>query len=56
LPTEPERLVVNTGPLIALGRVEALDIVGRLPIKFIAPAQVGGEIAAGSRLGHPGIR
>jgi predicted nucleic acid-binding protein len=53
LPTAPELLVVNTGPLIALGRVDALEIVGKLPIKFVAPSQVAGEIEAGSRLGHP---
>jgi hypothetical protein len=27
LPTEPERLVVNTGRLIALGRVNSLDVI-----------------------------
>jgi predicted nucleic acid-binding protein len=53
LPTAPERLVVNTGPIIALGRVDALDIIGQLPIKFVAPTQVADEIAAGARLGHP---
>jgi predicted nucleic acid-binding protein len=53
LPTAPELLVVNTGPIIALGRVEALEIVGQLPIKFIAPVQVADEIAAGAKLGHP---
>lgn len=53
LPTAPEQLVVNTGPLIALGRIDAFEVVGQLPIKFIAPPQVAGEIEAGSRLGHP---
>jgi predicted nucleic acid-binding protein len=53
LPTATELLVVNTGPLIALGRVDALDLIGKLPIKFIAPTEVAGEIQAGSRLGHP---
>jgi predicted nucleic acid-binding protein len=53
LPTAPEFLVVNTGPLIALGRVDAFEIVHRLPIKFIAPSQVAEEIEAGVRLGHP---
>jgi hypothetical protein len=28
------------GPLIALGRIEAFDIIGQLPIRFIAPRQV----------------
>lgn len=53
MPTAPEPLVVNTGPLIALGRVDALGIIGQLPIKFIAPLQVADEIAAGALLGHP---
>ena len=53
MPTEPERLVTNTGPLIALGRVKAFEIVGQLPFKFIVPAQVADEIATGARLGHP---
>jgi predicted nucleic acid-binding protein len=53
LPEEADRLVVNTGPLIALGRVDALDIISRLPMRFLAPVQVAEEIAAGVRLGHP---
>jgi predicted nucleic acid-binding protein len=53
LPTAPELLVINTGPLIALGRVDALDIVSKLPITIVAPLDVAGEIEAGSRLGHP---
>jgi predicted nucleic acid-binding protein len=53
LPEEADRLVVNTGPLIALGRVDALDLISRLPIRFLAPALVAEEIAAGARLGHP---
>jgi predicted nucleic acid-binding protein len=52
-PTEPERLVVNTGPLIALGRVGAFEIIGRLPIAFVIPADVAREIEAGIRAGHP---
>lgn len=53
LPPAPEYLVVNTGPLIALGRIDAFEVVGQLPIKFIAPSQVAAEIETGSRLGHP---
>jgi predicted nucleic acid-binding protein len=33
--------------------VDALEIVGKLSIKFVAPSHVAGEIEAGSRLGHP---
>jgi predicted nucleic acid-binding protein len=53
LPAVPEPLVVNTGPLIALGRVDAFDFIQRLPLRFISPTQVASEIAAGVRLGHP---
>ncbi|HEY4562574.1 MAG TPA: hypothetical protein VIJ36_06320 [Thermoanaerobaculia bacterium] len=35
-----ERLVVNTGPLIALARIEALDVVGRLPFELICPQEL----------------
>jgi hypothetical protein len=52
LPAAPEVVVVNTGPLVALGRVQAFDIIGALPIKFITPTEVAEEIAAGVRLGH----
>jgi predicted nucleic acid-binding protein len=33
-----------------------LDIVGKLPIKLVAPSQVAEEIESGSRLGHPVTR
>jgi predicted nucleic acid-binding protein len=52
LPAAPEILVVNTGPLVALGRVQAFDVIHALPIKFVTPAEVADEIAAGVRLGH----
>ena len=50
-----ERIVVNTGPLIALARIEALDIVGRLPFEFICPQEVRDEIDQGAEVGHPPI-
>jgi predicted nucleic acid-binding protein len=53
LPGDAERLVVNTGPLIALGRASALDVIRQLPIAFIAPVQVADEVRAGALLGHP---
>lgn len=55
LPSAPEELVVNTGPLIALGRIDAFDFIGQLPIRFTTPRQVSDEIEVGSRLGHPVI-
>jgi uncharacterized protein len=53
LPTAPEELVVNTGPLIALGKIGVFDLIKRLPMRFSTPRQVADEIEAGARLGHP---
>ncbi len=53
MPSAPENLVINTGPLIALGKIEAFDLVQQLPIRFSTPRQVAGEIETGARLGHP---
>ena len=47
-----ERLVVNTGPLIALHRAEALDVAGRLPVGFLCPFEVREELLEGVRHGH----
>jgi len=47
-----ERLVVNTGPLIALQRADALDVVGRLPFEFFSPIEVRDELLEGVRYGH----
>jgi predicted nucleic acid-binding protein len=55
-PSAPERLVINTGPLISLGRVGALDLVAQLPIAFVAPQEVAAEIDAGAVRGHPVTR
>jgi len=53
LPNGVERLVINTGPLISLGRAGALDIIEQLPIRFLAPQEVAQEIEAGERTGLP---
>jgi hypothetical protein len=53
LPSAPEELVVNTGPLIALGKIGAFDLIRQLPIRISTPRQVADEIEAGARLGHP---
>lgn len=50
-----ERIVVNTGPLIALARIEALDVAGRLPFTFICPREVRDELDRGAEAGHPHI-
>lgn len=50
-----ERLVVNTGPLIALQRADALDVVGRLPFEFLSPIEVRDELLEGVSHGHPPV-
>lgn len=45
-------MVVNTGPLILLGKIGALDFVGRLPVKFCCPPAVLGELEAGRARGR----
>lgn len=50
-----ERIVVNTGPLITLARIDCLDVVGRLPFEFLCPEQVRKELDQGERVGHPRI-
>jgi predicted nucleic acid-binding protein len=47
----PNSVVVNTGPLIALARAEALDLIGRLPFRFVAPQEVRNELAEGMAVG-----
>jgi uncharacterized protein len=51
-----EPIVVNTGPLITLERIEALEVVGRLPLGFVCPQEVRDEIDQGSAVGHPEIK
>lgn len=48
-----ERIVVNTGPLIALARMEAIDVAGQLPYEFLCPSEVRAELEAGAAVGHP---
>jgi predicted nucleic acid-binding protein len=50
-----EQIVINTGPLIVLSRIEALDIVGHLPYRFICPDAVRLELDKGESAGHPRI-
>jgi hypothetical protein len=51
-----ERIVVNTGPLLALAQGEALDLAGHLPYLFICPGEVRAELDRGAALGHSEIR
>ena len=48
-----DRIVINTGPVIALTRADALEVLARLPLEFVCPPQVEDEIKSGAALGHP---
>jgi len=48
-----DRLVIDTGPLIALAEADALDIIGNLPIEIVAPDEVRRELDTGVSSGHP---
>jgi len=50
-----ERVVINTGPLITLDRIGALDIPGRLSLSFVCPTEVQEELDEGYRGGYPRI-
>jgi len=47
-----ERIVINTGPLIALARMDALDVIGQLPLEFLCPAEVKDELDEGAAQGY----
>ncbi len=52
MPSAAERVAIDTGPLISLGRAGALDLVQQLPVRFLAPQEVAEEFAVGRRAGH----
>ncbi len=47
-----EEIVINTGPLIVLGKLDVLEAVGRLPYSFVCPDEVRAELDAGEAAGH----
>lgn len=46
-----ERVVVNTGPLIALESAGVLGVLGRLPLEVFCPSDVVDELAVGTQRG-----
>jgi len=50
-----ERIVINTGPLIVLARIGALDVIGQLPYQFICPDAVRAELDRGETAGYARI-
>ena len=47
-----ERVAIDTGPLVALARMDALEIAGLLPLEFVCPREVQAELQEGARRGH----
>jgi predicted nucleic acid-binding protein len=47
-----EKIVTNTSPLLAFAKMQAFEIIGRLPFEFICPAEVEQEILAGADQGY----
>jgi predicted nucleic acid-binding protein len=43
-----EKIVVNTSPIIAFEKMQALNVISQLPFEFVCPAEVEAEIAAGT--------
>lgn len=55
-PTVADRIVINTGPLIAFARAEVLEVVGQLPYRFLCPREVETELREGEARGHVSVR
>ncbi len=51
-----ERIVINTGPIIALGKMQLFSVIEQLPYEFCCPQQVETELLTGAALGHPVTR
>lgn len=47
-----ERIVIDTGPLVALARTSVLDVIGTLPLAFVCPSEVRTELDEGAKAGH----
>lgn len=48
----PNKIVINTSPLLSFGKMQALDIIAKLSFEFVCPAEVQTEIAVGVAQGH----
>lgn len=47
-----KRIVINTGPIITLSKINALEVVRDLPHCFVTPSEVLEELDAGVRRGY----
>jgi len=48
-----ERIAINTGPMLAWGKMNAFDLIEQLPYDFFCSPQVEAEILNGQSLGYP---
>ncbi len=53
---ENDIIVINAGPLILLDKINALDVAGALPCRFICPPAVRREVDAGIHRNNSLIR
>lgn len=47
-----EKIVANTSPLLAFSKMQAFDVIGKLPFEFISPVEIESEILAGAAQGY----
>lgn len=47
-----ERIVTNTSPLLAFAKMQAFEIIGKLPFEFVCPSEVETEILIGGNQGY----
>ncbi len=47
-----EKIVTNTSPLLAFAKMQAFDVIGKLPFDFICPSEVETEILVGANQGY----
>jgi predicted nucleic acid-binding protein len=47
-----DRIVIDTGPLILMAKINALSIMAKLPYQFVAPQKVIDELNSGVALGY----
>ena len=47
-----EKIVTNTSPLLAFAKMQAFDVIGKLPFEFVCPAEVETEILIGANQGY----
>lgn len=48
-------VVIDTGPLILLAKIDMLPLLTRLSYQFVAPQEVIDELEAGHELGHQAV-